>query len=197
MQLNSGGYFDFDTMRIVGPYTVEEDLARALRIPRAGCHYDVMWPVTLHSVAVARTIEAVTGNLDAAAAGLLHDAHEGIIGDIMTPVAWAIDYRKIDALKADVQAAIHWKLSISERFWPEHYAEYVVPADQAALYVERREWMKPEPMDWATPIPEHKWLLAMHRAVQELAYGPGRPDHEVFVEEYHRLIRDRKPRVAN
>lgn len=189
IQLRSGNGYDFDTGQIFGKFSMEEDLAKSLKIPRFAGHLMVPWTVAYHSVAVARTIEVVTGNLDAAAAGLIHDAHEAVIGDIPTPVAWAIDYEKIKSLKQEVQSAIHYRLHIPERFWPENHKKAVDLADHAALLMEYKEWMKPAPREWGISPPPHEWQLAMYDAIMTIAaeVGSGKED-ELFVNEYYRLI---------
>jgi hypothetical protein len=194
IQLRSGNGYDFDTEQIFGPFTMEEDLAKSLKIHRFAGHLMVPWSVACHSVAVARTIEVVTGSLDAAAAGLLHDAHEAIIGDIPTPVAWAVDYEKIKEVKKAAQAAIHMRLRIPERFWPENHKTSVDLADVAALHMEYKEWMKPAPRDWGITPPPHEWLLAMHDAIMDIArtVGPDNDD-ELFAAEYDRLITHAEP----
>lgn len=196
IQLRSGGGYDFDEARIFGPFTMEDDLAKPLSIPRYAMHASVPWPVNNHSVAVARTIETITGDLDAAGGGVLHDAHEAVIGDIPTPVAWAIDYEKIKELKREVQSAIHWALRVPERCYPDNHKKFVDKADQAALHVERRLWMVPEPREWNVPVPEQEWMLVMHRMVKRIAFEPifaskyDRPlnQEQLFEAEYYRLI---------
>jgi hypothetical protein len=196
IQLRSGNGYDFDTASLFGAFSMEEDLAKSLKIPRFAGHLAVPWSVACHSVAVARTIEAVTGNLDAAAAGLLHDAHEAIMGDLPTPVAWAIDYMKVKAVKADIQAAIHDRLEIPSRFWPENHKEAVDLADVAALHIEYRMWMKPAPRDWGIKDPPHEWLLAMHTTIHDVVdqiQGDVDHDDKLFAREYRRLILDAAP----
>lgn len=81
-----------------------ESLSVALsRIPRF-LGYTVGGPplsVAQHCVEGARAIERETRRRDAAAAFLLHDAHEAFIGDIPTPVQ-----RALEAYSSEVRAAI-------------------------------------------------------------------------------------------
>ncbi len=188
IQLRSGGGYDFDTKTIFGPFTVKDDLAYPLGCPRYTRHTAFPWSVALHSVAVARTIEALTGSKTAAAAGLLHDAHEAVIGDITTPVARHIDYARVAELKADVQCAIHMVLELSFDLLPERHPE-VAMADAAALTVERRLMMTPEPRAWNYRDPAYPFVLEMHNQVLGLMPDVKRgTDVVVFCEEYARLV---------
>src|SRR5690606_1599063 len=112
IQLTSGGGYDFDERRIFGRINPREDVAWPLSCPRFTKHTAVAWPVTLHSVAVALTIEEITGNTEAAAAGLMHDCHEAVIGDITSPVGHYLDYERLKELKHDVHCAIFRRLGI-------------------------------------------------------------------------------------
>lgn len=192
LQLGNSAGYDFDEGKLFGPF----DLINGLAIPLAGInrfgrHQDRDWSVAAHSVAVARTIEAVTGDLDAAAAGLLHDAHEAVVGDIMTPVAWAIDYERIKALKEEVQDAIHLTMEIAPEKHPSRHTAQVTWADAAALEVERQLMMAPSPRPWTTKSAPHSYAVAMYHAVRELldrdmAFGVRAAD--IFVYEYARLV---------
>jgi hypothetical protein len=192
IQLTSGGGYDFDEGVITGPFSMIRDLAHPLSLTaRYVGHTHEPWSVAAHSVAVARTIEAVTGDAAAAAAGLLHDAHEAVIGDIPTPAAWAIGYDAVKAVKEQVQAAIHRALQIPVNKHPSAYKEYVDSADHAALHVEKQLLMVPEPRLWAVPVPDHDWMLAMFQEVRDLlgkefAFGVRAAD--IFVYEYARLV---------
>lgn len=192
IQLASGNGYDFDAMEIFGPFTVGDDLA----LPLAGenryvRHTDRPWPVAVHSVAVARTILALTGDSEAAAAGLLHDCHEAIIGDIPSPVAWHLDYEAIKRLKAEVDRAIFYKLGIPMRLLPggEHQ-EAISLADRAALHVERQLFMAPEPRPWNVKVPPHEWMNEMYIQVKGLSatYKTESAFAAVFEAEFYGLV---------
>lgn len=77
--------------------------------------------VAQHCVEGARAIERETRRRDAAAAFLLHDAHEAFIGDIPTPVQRALEAHSSEvraafrALKDRIDAAIYGAAGIE---WP-------------------------------------------------------------------------------
>jgi hypothetical protein len=192
IQLANGNGYDFDTGEIFGRFSVERDLAQ----PLAGAnryvrHTDRNWPVAIHSVCVAKCIETLTGNTDAAAAGLLHDCHEAVIGDIPTPVAWHIGYAKVKELKHEVHRAIFERLGLDDDLLPDGvFKEWIDYADQAALHVERQIMMAPEPREWTVPRPGQTWMLTMYDLVTaQLECGGNSYDnaHYTFVQEYERL----------
>lgn len=197
IQLSSGGSYDFDRQIITGPFTVAGDIAWPLScLNRFVGHTLRKWDVALHSVAVARTIEEVTGDLDAAAAGLLHELHEAVIGDIPTPVAWELGRERVKQLKTEVQTAIYWRLKTPLEMRPERWEDIVELADHAALYVEKQLFMVPEPQEWSVAVPEHKWMLAMHREMMQLIQESAEiPASAIFLYEYERLV-ERKDPVA-
>lgn len=101
-------------------------LATALsRIPRfLGYTVGGSLSVAQHCVEGARAIERETRRRDAAAAFLLHDAHEAYIGDIVTPVQEALEAYSSDAgvvraalrvMKDRIDAAIYGAAGIE---WP-------------------------------------------------------------------------------
>lgn len=67
--------------------------------------------VASHSIWVARTLYYLTGNPHIALLGLLHDAQEGYIGDIATPVKHVAG-NDWDELENKLQRAIQWQLFI-------------------------------------------------------------------------------------
>ena len=169
IQLTSGGGYDFDEKRLFGNFDLETDVVQSLCCPRFVNHTSVPYSVAQHSVAVARTILDMTGSRDAAAAGLLHDLHEAVIGDISTPVAVYLDYERVRELKHDVQVAMYARLGIPYELLPERaYKPSIDNADQAALHVERRALMVPEPRAWAAPVPTPAWMQSMHRHFNEV-----------------------------
>ncbi len=197
-QLTSGGGYDFDEKVIFGPFTIEDDVAWPLTAPRYGncLARRRQWSVALHSVAVARTVFEVTGNAEAAAAGLMHDCHEAIIGDITTPLGNYLGKDRVKELKADVDAAIYLRLGIPFDLLPTRaYKSVIAEADLAALHVERHLWAAPEPRSWNLPTPDHKLMVAVHRHTLDLEeefmhandWRERTPD-AIFLDEYRRLV---------
>lgn len=91
LQTFNGGAFD-----LLNPTPEMVDfkvVARALsRIPRFGTHTNgpVPYSVAQHCVAGAIIVERETNDPKLALAFLLHDAHEYVLGDLVTPVVEAI-----------------------------------------------------------------------------------------------------------
>lgn len=199
IQLNSGGGYDFDKTTIVGKYTMERDLAYASAGLNRYVRHTVMdWQVAIHEVAVARCIErvmaamgySITEQRCAAAGGLLHDAHESVIGDIPTPVAWAIDYDKINALKEEVQLAIEQRLSVPPEKTPKANLSWVKLGDVAALHVEKQLFMTPEHQPWNYVAPPTEWTQTMYDVITEILAKGEHTDggRNAFITEYHRLV---------
>lgn len=199
IQLASGGGYSFDDAKITGPFSVESDIAWPLSaLNRFVGHTTRLWNVALHSVAVARTILRVTGDSDAAAAGLMHELHEAVIGDIPTPVAWELGYDRVKQLKHTVQAAIYWRLHTPAQMRPEAHHDVVEQADHAALYVEKQMFMVPEPQQWSVGVPEHEWMLAMYHEMQRLLREVEEiPAHALFMIEWRRLVQGQDVRIIH
>lgn len=197
IQLASGNGYDFETNEIFGDFDLRRDIVRPLTQSRFVRHSDRNWPVAVHSVAVARTIEALVYGAEAAAAGLMHDCHEAVIGDIPTPVALFIDYKKINALKCSIDAAIFARLHLPMKIRPNGmWRDAIRFADVAALEVERQLFMAPAPRAWGLPDVSHKWLNEMYKQVKTLLDNLSNSEgeiadwaaEEVFLAEYKRLV---------
>lgn len=190
IQLASGGGYDFDNATIMGPFEMAQDIAWPLAgLNRYVHHTTRPWDVAVHSVVVARTIEEITKDKEAAAAGLLHELHEAVIGDIPTPVAWHIGYEKVKELKAEVQEAIYWRLKTPPMKRTEAHKLVVETADHAALHVEKQLFMVPEPAAWSCPVPSHEWMLAAwHQTRRAMLETQQIPSAQLFIGEYLRLV---------
>lgn len=190
IQLTSGGGYDFEKKEIFGPFQLREDLAWPLGCPRFTRHTYRPWSIALHSVAVARAILKVTGSKIKAAAGLLHDGHEAVIGDITTPVARHIGKDRVDELKDNVDIAIFQRLGIPQTLLAKFHPEIKL-ADAAAVHVERALFQKPEPRAWSVIIPPHEWMIAMYDATLDLAHIPPVMSYDGvddFLMEYEDLV---------
>jgi len=106
------------------------DIAHALaNTCRFGGHVDDFYSVAQHSVLVSRMVPE-----DIALAGLLHDAAEAYLGDVIHPLKISLpDYRAIEAL---------WEACIISAFdltVTEHAKNLIKVADRRALITERRD----------------------------------------------------------
>ncbi len=174
VHLTSGGGYDFADQQLFGPYDRDADLIYPLAgINRFGRHTVVDWKVAIHSVAVGLCIgdylrdqgASMEESLDGEAAGLMHDAHESVIGDITTPVAWEIGYTRIKQLKAASQQAIEDKLNIPNARRASTWERHVKDADAAALHVEKALFCLPPSRDWNLAQPGPEWMQPMFRVV--------------------------------
>lgn len=161
----------------------EIDIAEALaRLPRFTGHIrSGGYSVAQHSVLGADALLRETGREEMAAAFLLHDAHEAYVGDMATPVAWALagyigacaashtvlrerlepkavyDIGKdiatagMKALKGSLDEAIHTAAGIA---WPlpADVAAAVKEMDLRMLATERRHLLGPSPAPWHASV---------------------------------------------
>lgn len=132
------------------------------RIPRfLGYTSGGVLSVAQHCVEGALAIECETGRRDAAAAFLLHDAHEAFIGDIPTPVQRALEvyYPEVRAairtLKDRIDAAIYGAAGIE---WPldDETRDIVRTFDLRMCRTER---------DLFCSTPSQRWEDAIENAV--------------------------------
>ncbi len=125
-----------------------EDIAHALsNLCRFNGHVNQFYSVAQHSVLVADLLEDRLKIY-----GLLHDAHEAYIGDIISPVKQLIGLEEIKKLENQLDAAIHtglgvkWPLSESDKF-------KIKKADIEALVMEKSTLLDHN-MDWAMNLPD-------------------------------------------
>lgn len=136
------------------------DVAEALaRVPRFAGHVrSGAYSVAQHSVMGADALWRETGRRDLAAAFLLHDGHEFVIGDITTPVAGALTRlggpqvgRAIEYLKRQVDRAVFQAAGMEFPFAPD-VAAAVKAMDWRMLATERRHLVAPTPLRWAAEV---------------------------------------------
>lgn len=144
---------DFETIAIV-----------LSRVPRFGGHTENgVLSVAQHCLEGAAAILRDTGRRDAAAAFLIHDAHEAYMGDIATPVADALQAlaesyradvvkRAIRTLKRRLDAAIYTAAGLPWPLPPE-VAAIVKEYDLRMMSTERRERLAPAPHPWNVDAP--------------------------------------------
>lgn len=140
-----------------------EDLAQVLRFN--GATWSGAYSVAQHCVIIADAILDETGDAEAAALGLLHDAPEFVIGDKTTPVQMAeVEVeRELFGDRQDraaaVRAALHdrWDAVIHRAcgvVWPpsDHHRRIVKLYDARALITERNQLMAPPVKSWGKAV---------------------------------------------
>ncbi len=127
---------------------VIEDIAHALgNICRFAGHSRMFYSVAQHSVLVSRIVPA-----EFALWGLLHDAGEAYLGDVVTPLK-SLDFMTPYREAEDILMKV-----VCERFGLSHRRPKCVwEADRIALATEHRDLMPMRPQKWADlpePLPE-------------------------------------------
>lgn len=155
----------FDLIHPTPPMVNFDTIATVLaRVPRF-CGHTTLGPYSVgqHCEQGARAILTDTGMRDLAAAFLLHDAHEAYIGDISTPVQfalgelceWPLGIRSaFRTLKTRIDASIYAAAGID---WPlpAETHRIIKSYDLRMLRSERDQRMDAPPRDWgemAEPI---------------------------------------------
>lgn len=128
IQLSSGKYFSFTECR---PQDIDiRDIAAALsKICRFGGHTRKLYSVAQHSVIVSRLVPP-----EHRLAGLLHDATEAYIGDMVRPLKNMMP--AFEALERDIWAVIANRFGLS--FVLDSSIKW---ADNVALVTEKRDLM--------------------------------------------------------
>lgn len=146
VQLHSGFCLDLMAPDLSG--LTLTDLATGLsRIPRftgatLGEH---PYSVAQHSWLVATIMGERQHTRTLQAAGLLHDAHEALMGDITSPVKAALGGHVVQELEARLQAALARRFGLG----PMIFAEWPIKhADLDALETERRDIMATPAWPW-------------------------------------------------
>lgn len=128
-----------------------EDIAHALsQICRFGGMSTDFYSVAQHSVMVSRIVPPTFALL-----GLLHDASEAFLGDVIRPLKMLLpEYSRIEQ---------RWEEVILDKFWlrnTENASVEVKAADRIALATERRDLVAPHSWRWDLdeqgyqPLPE-------------------------------------------
>jgi hypothetical protein len=163
------------------------------RVPRFCGHTDRgTLSVAQHCLEGARAIERDTGRRDAAAAFMLHDGHEYVLGDITTPVQdalveIAIMFGNVYAGDAVKSAIRHLKNRLDVAIYTAAGITFPLPADVHAIVkeydlrmcrTERDARVAPSPYPWAdvvenaVPVEDvdlHPWSEGTVRALYSAA----------------------------
>jgi uncharacterized protein len=171
LQTASGRAFDLlhpDWRQVDFEIDVPEALARIARFTghvRCG-----PYSVAQHCVIGADAIWLATKDREAAAAFLLHDAHEAYLGDIATPIVAAllarIDFfntpgigamtagKAVKSLKATLDKAIYKAAGMGDLGCPSIHARLVHAYDLRMLATERAHLLVAAPKPWAPAVEE-------------------------------------------
>ena len=124
-----------------------EEIAHALSLVcRFGGQVNDFYSVAQHSVLVSQVCDP-----EDALAGLLHDAAEAYIGDMIRPLKWSGWFPNYDRVEKMIMAAV------AERFGiPEQMPASVKRADDILVVTERRDLRVQSGLEWnvdARPLP--------------------------------------------
>lgn len=177
VQLHSGFCVDLLTPDLSG-LTLTDIATHLSRIPRfvgatKGAH---AYTVAQHCCLVADILAERHHTHMMQKAGLLHDAHEALMGDIITPVKVALGRHVVHELERRLQVALSARFGLGPLVWCQ---PALSQADAEALATERRDlmarptWPWPEasamPLDWLALEPWSEarahcnWLRAAAR----------------------------------
>lgn len=156
VQLHSGYCVDIIAPDLTG--LTLTDIATGLsRLPRfvGATHGSTPYTVAQHCCLVADILTERHHTHAMQKAGLLHDAHEALMGDIITPVKIALGRHVVHELERRLQVALSARFGLGPLIWCQ---PPVQQADADALATERRDlmarpaWPWPEtaaePIDW-------------------------------------------------
>ena len=154
----SGHYFNLLEPE-TSTFTIE-DIAHALsHICRYTGHVHTFYSVAQHSVAVSQLVPP-----EHALAGLLHDAAEAYVGDMIRPIK--VKMKSFQALESDIMGAIVRRFNL----FPWYQPSAVKFADNVVCNTERRDLFV-DPPDWGPmpgPLPER--IEAWGPALAELRF---------------------------
>lgn len=120
-----------------------EEIAHSLAMQcRFNGHCKQFYTVAQHSVLVSRLLEEWHNNPATVMCGLLHDAAEAYVGDLIRPLKLQLpEYKKVEDFV---------ELAIAQRFeLPFPFPASVKTADIVMLHVEKRELLAHPPRPWA------------------------------------------------
>ena len=150
-----------------------EDIAHSLSmICRFNGHCRAFYSVAQHSVLVSQVCEETS--LAAARWGLLHDAAEAYVGDVVRPIKAILeDFQMVEEHLANV---------VARRFFADHSAEV-----QAAVRLADDQLLATE-LDQLMSTPPHPWLLTC--APLTIPIDPMSPDvaKALFLARFHELF---------
>lgn len=180
------------------------DIAQALgRIQRFNGHTRLPYTVAEHSVLVALILREAGHGASLQLAGLFHDAAEAYIGDMPTPIKWALDaiqpYSGVvpigtkawDELEERIEDVIRTAYGLPVLTLPDQYT--IKLADAIALSTEGRDLLSPA-IQWFNkkPAPHELSLQACLLKAQFLYSSDGQEvtPMELFLDVYTALVKE-------
>lgn len=131
------------------------DIAHALSLTcRYNGHCREFYSVGQHSIEVASLVWSESGDDKAALWGLMHDAAEAYVGDMIRPLK-----RSFPAY-CEVEERV--MRAIANRFnlpWAPPYLEAIHRADNVMLATEARDLMATPPVSWQLPEPARENMV--------------------------------------
>lgn len=144
MQMHSGFCVDLLEPDLAG--LTLQDLATCLsRLPRFLGHTrgGPIYSVAQHCVLMAEALAEETLTLRRAA--LLHDAHEAIIGDLISPLKQLLGPALVEVVERPIIAAMHARFGLAEALIGHHVLKR---ADAQMLAAEKRDLLAPSAWPW-------------------------------------------------
>lgn len=131
------------------------DIAASLSaLPRFNGHTTRPWSVADHSL-LAESLCPIEVGPEARLFVLLHDAHEMVTGEIVTPMKIALSeasgFSKLDTIQNRLQWIIHEAAGLGS---VARYRDVVKTADLMALAIEKQELLGPCDREWEIDFPE-------------------------------------------
>ena len=125
------------------------DIAHALsNICRFGGHCDEFYSVAQHGLHVSRLLALAGHDADVQLWGLLHDAAEAYVGDMIRPIKASQHMAAYRSIETRILAAVTQRFGLADK-----RPAAVTVADDIALATEARDLMKAPPVPWGT-LPE-------------------------------------------
>ena len=159
-----------------------EEIAHALaQVNRFGGHCCRPYSVAEHSLLVANIMEHdFQGSPSLVLAALMHDAHEAMVGDMVSPAKCIVGggWARYEA---------GWEIAIREQFGLEGDHALIKRCDLIALATERRDLLPVNSLH--TPWPVLQGVEPLTRVVLSRQDKSWREMHHVFLDRFYELLR--------
>lgn len=170
MQLHNGAYYDLETGTISANWSIRDCAIQLSRINRFLGASRKPINVASHSLGVMIGIANSGGSRTQQLHGLMHDAHEALIGDIITPLKRMIlqETNRFAGIDAVAEAAIYGHFHLPNM--TKEDAAIVHEHDMKMLMTEKRDLMnsisqkwnvdpKYTPYEWMCHVIEPEWAV--------------------------------------